>query len=175
MRFITHGEHFNLLVEEGILKARNRVWIATANVKDLHVPGAGKRSLPLLSHLERLQNRGVAIRILHGGIPSAPFMETLGKHIELLQGDCFEMQHCPRNHCKMVIVDGRLAYTGSANLTGAGMGAKSPRKRNFESGVFTDEPDMLAQMEEYFDRIWIGEYCGECGRRNVCPEPITDR
>ena len=35
-----------------------------------------------------------------------------------------ELQICPRCHWKMVIVDGRLGYTGSANFTGAGLGAK---------------------------------------------------
>ena len=32
---------------------------------------------------------------------------------------------------------------GSANLTGAGMGMKSPRKRNFEAGILTDDPEMV--------------------------------
>jgi phosphatidylserine/phosphatidylglycerophosphate/cardiolipin synthase-like enzyme len=45
---------------------------------------------------------------------------------------------CPRVHLKSLIIDGRFAYVGSANLTGAGMGAKSDRRRNFESGIITD-------------------------------------
>ena len=28
-------------------------------------------------------------------------------------------------------------------ITGAGMGMKSPRKRNFEAGILTDDPKML--------------------------------
>lgn len=31
---------------------------------------------------------------------------------------------CPRVHFKSVIVDGRFVFSGSANLTDAGMGAK---------------------------------------------------
>ena len=38
-----------------------------------------------------------------------------------------ERMLCPRVHFKCIIVDGVKAYFGSANLTGAGMGAKSVR------------------------------------------------
>lgn len=44
-----------------------------------------------------------------------------------------ERMLCPRVHFKCIIVDGVKAYFGSANLTGAGMGAKSEKKRNFEN------------------------------------------
>ena len=50
-----------------------------------------------------------------------------------------ERMLCPRVHFKCIIVDGVKAYFGSANLTGAGMGAKSEKKRNFENGVLTDK------------------------------------
>lgn len=52
--------------------------------------------------------------------------------------DAMERILCPRVHLKSLIIDGRFAYVGSANLTGAGMGAKSDRRRNFESGIITD-------------------------------------
>ena len=46
-------------------------------------------------------------------------------------------------HFKLIIIDSTIAYVGSANLTGAGMGMKSPKKRNFEAGILTDDPEML--------------------------------
>ena len=61
---------------------------------------------------------------------------------------------CPRVHFKCIIVDGRKAYFGSANLTGAGMGAKSERKRNFENGVLTDDPSLVEPLVEQFDSVW---------------------
>ncbi len=175
MRFIKDSEHYTLLIENGILKARERVWIATATVKDLHVPGEHRRSLPLLNHLEKLQRRGVSIRLLHGGKPSAPFAKTLHGLSELRKGDGFEMLFCPRNHSKIILVDGIIGYTGSANLTGAGMGARSERKRNFETGIYTEEPELIKCMENYFDSIWIGEFCEKCGRKDLCPGPVTCR
>lgn len=173
MRFIRDAEHFSFLIEKGILKARKRIWIATATVKNLHVPGSDRRSRPLLAHLESMQRSGVNIRLLHGGIPSGPFRETLEKLVELRTGDGFEMLHCPRIHSKMVLVDGVAGYTGSANLTGAGMGARSERKRNFEAGIYTEDPEFIGIMEEYFDGIWRGEYCPDCGLRDRCPEPVS--
>lgn len=173
MRLITDRDHLKGVLEDGILKARQRVWIATANVKNLHMPGPGRRSIPLLHHLEKLQRNGVSIRLLHGTKPSGPFLNTLAELTELHQGDGFEMQLCPRVHSKIVIVDNLLAYTGSANLTGAGLGAKSEKKRNFECGVITDDPAEIQQLETYFDSIWMGSFCKVCGRREICPGPVV--
>ena len=61
---------------------------------------------------------------------------------------------CPRVHFKCIIVDGVKAYFGSANLTGAGMGAKSEKKRNFENGVLTDNPVLVEPLVEQFDSVW---------------------
>ena len=79
---------------------------------------------------------------------------------------------CPRVHFKLIIIDSTIAYVGSANLTGAGMGMKSPRKRNFEAGILTDDPEMLDAAIEQFDNVWIGKFCKECGRREYCSDPI---
>lgn len=173
MKLITDKAHYSSIVEDGMLRAQSRIWIATANVKDLHIPGGRHRSLPLLNHFEKLQRKGVNIRILHGAKPSAPFLNTLAELTELHQGDGFEMQLCPRVHSKIVIVDNRMAYTGSANLTGAGIGAKSDKRRNFECGVITENPREIQQLEEYFDSIWIGLFCEACGRRDICTGPVV--
>jgi len=170
---IFDSEHYKEVVENGILKAHSRIWIATANVKDLHVAVGRHKSLPLLSHFEKLQRKGVNIRILHGAEPSAPFLNTLSELFELHKGDGFEMQLCPRIHAKIVIADNRFAYTGSANLTGAGLGMKSDRRRNFECGVATQNPDEISKLEQYFDSIWMGQFCEACGRRNICPRPVV--
>jgi phosphatidylserine/phosphatidylglycerophosphate/cardiolipin synthase-like enzyme len=74
---------------------------------------------------------------------------------------------------KAVIVDGKRAFFGSANLTGAGMGAKSATRRNFECGVVVDESEPVSELMELFDQIFIGEHCMKCDRRDVCPDPIV--
>jgi phosphatidylserine/phosphatidylglycerophosphate/cardiolipin synthase-like enzyme len=77
---------------------------------------------------------------------------------------------CPRVHFKSVVVDGRFAYSGSANLTGAGMGAKGAHKRNFESGIVTDDPAMVKALMDQFDDLWRGAHCVKCGRREYCSD-----
>lgn len=52
------------------------------------------------------------------------------------------------------------------------MGAKSPKKRNFENGVVTDDPALLEPLEEQFDSVWRGAFCKDCGRRDFCLDPI---
>lgn len=72
-----------------------------------------------------------------------------------------------------MVVDSRAAFIGSANLTGAGLGAKSPRKRNFEAGFLTDEPEHLEPLIAWIDSLYLGEPCQTCGRRAHCPDPIA--
>ena len=79
---------------------------------------------------------------------------------------------CPRVHFKIIVIDQTVCYVGSANLTGAGMGMKSPYRRNFEAGILTDEPAIVAAAIEEFDKVWRGSECGKCQRQGVCPDPI---
>lgn len=77
---------------------------------------------------------------------------------------------CPRVHFKSVIVDGKKAYTGSANLTGAGMGAKNENRRNFESGILTEDVSLVRSIMNQFDQVWLGGHCEPCDRRQYCPD-----
>jgi len=83
-----------------------------------------------------------------------------------------DRQLCPRVHFKHIIIDGRFAYTGSANLTGAGLGIKTPDTRNFESGIITTDPDIVSSIMSQFDDVWIGMHCKTCKRKDYCGDPI---
>jgi len=74
---------------------------------------------------------------------------------------------------KHIVIDGELAYTGSANLTGAGLGMKSPKRRNFESGIVTTNPELIDHIMAQFDSVWIGKFCKDCGRKQYCSDPIA--
>ena len=82
------------------------------------------------------------------------------------------MRLCPRVHMKAVVVDGGFLYLGSANWTGAGLGAKGTGRRNFELGIVTDDALLLDDVQEVFDRIWRGAECSECKLREECPAPL---
>jgi len=169
-RLIFNRDIYNEVIENQVLRARQTVWIATADLKDLHVQ-TGRRYKPILELFEQMALEGVRFRIIHAKIPSAPFRDTLDSLPGLLQGG-LELQVCPRSHWKMVIVDGRFGYFGSANFTGAGLGVKNERRRNLEVGAITHDPEIVGQLVSQFDQFWIGDFCGDCAFRDRCPDPI---
>jgi phosphatidylserine/phosphatidylglycerophosphate/cardiolipin synthase-like enzyme len=150
--------------------ARESVWIATANVKAMFVEQGG-RFAPVLELFDGLAARGVALRLLHAELPSRPFRESFDAHARLVRGG-LELKVCPRVHFKAVIVDGAWAYLGSANLTGAGLGAKGEDTRNFELGFVTEDFDVIDRATALYEAVWSGAECRGCRLRQVCPDPI---
>ena len=168
-RLLFHREIYTEVVER-LIHARRTVWIATADLKDMHVEMA-RGFVPILEVFDEMAGRGVRFRIIHAKLPSAPFRETLDRFRRLVEG-ALELQVCPRSHWKMVIVDGEVGYLGSANFTGAGMGVKKAERRNHEVGILTQDPAMIGELAGEFDRFWMGNYCQRCAFRDDCPDPI---
>jgi phosphatidylserine/phosphatidylglycerophosphate/cardiolipin synthase-like enzyme len=145
LEFITDKEIYDRVICERIPKARKFLWLATADLKDLHVDKQG-RMVPFLEVLSDLVKKRVEIRLLHAKEPGKAFREDFDRYPNLIGG--IERILCPRVHFKSVVIDGDFAYTGSANLTGAGMGAKSAGRRNFESGIITDDKKIIGKIME---------------------------
>jgi phosphatidylserine/phosphatidylglycerophosphate/cardiolipin synthase-like enzyme len=150
--------------------ARESVWIATANVKAMFVEQGGKFA-PVLELFDRLASRGVSLRLLHAELPSRPFREAFDASERLVRGG-LELKVCPRVHFKAVVVDGAWAYLGSANLTGAGLGAKGEDTRNFELGFVTEDFDVIDRVTALYEAVWSGAECRGCRLRAICPDPI---
>lgn len=163
-------------VVEAVKAAKVSVWIATANVKEMLVERSrvGRRPIygSILEVLDELAGMGVELRLLHAELPSRPFRDELEKHPRLFRGG-LQIRMCPRIHLKAVIVDGRLLYLGSANWTGAGLGAKSERNRNFELGFVTSDEAMLDEIQALYEHLWNGGECASCGRRELCESPLA--
>ncbi len=172
-----HYEH----VVEAVCSAEHSVWIATANLKELMVedprviPGRrrGGRSAyrSVLEVFETLAARGVEIRILHATQPSRAFRERFDGLEGLVRGG-IELRLCPRVHLKTVIVDASLLYLGSANWTGAGLGARGSHRRNFELGFVTDDEGLIDEVQGVFDLLWRGGPCAACRLRDGCEMPL---
>jgi len=167
LKFITDRQIYEEVVCGMIPKARKLLWLATADLKDLHVHKQGQM-VPFLEVLSDLIRDHVEIRLLHAKEPGPIFRRDFDKYPTLAKG--LERMLCPRVHIKCAVVDGECAYAGSANLTGAGIGAKSNRRRNFESGIITTDPAVVGQIMEQFDGIWRGAHCRECDRKEFCDE-----
>jgi phosphatidylserine/phosphatidylglycerophosphate/cardiolipin synthase-like enzyme len=180
LQLISGRGHYEEVIG-AVLGAELAVWIATANLKELLIedhraaPGrrrGGKRVYyrSMLAALEELCARGVDVRLLHAGVPSGPFARELRRRPALVAA----MRACPRVHLKAVIVDGGFLYLGSANWTGAGLGAKGTGRRNFELGVVTRDEGLCDEVQAIFDRLWHGGECGACRRRDECGAPLDD-
>ena len=167
LEFITDRDIYEKVICGRIGKARRFLWIATSDLKDLYVDKGGGM-VPFLEILSDLIKRQVEIRLLHAKEPGPAFRRDFDKYPNLIAG--MERILCPRVHLKAVVIDGTFAYTGSANLTGAGMGAKSEHKRNFESGIITDDAVIVGKVMEQFDSIWRGTHCQQCKRKKFCAD-----
>jgi len=178
LRFLCGRSLYREVVVRGIARARESVWIATANVKELYLsddPAGGRRQrLSILELFARLARRGVDLRLLHAALPSRVFRASFERQPALAAG-ALALKQCPRVHLKAVLIDGGRLYLGSANLTGAGLGARSERRRNFEVGFLTEDFELIDHLSALFDSIWSGQACRECGRVEVCPDPIRPR
>ncbi len=166
--FIKDSEHYSKVILQ-IIEAKSFVWIGTADIKDLHVK-LGAKTVSFLAVLNSLICRKVQVRLLHAKEPGCNFRKSFDKFPKLW--DVMERQLCPRVHFKIVVVDGKYAYLGSANLTGAALGIKSADKRNFEAGIVTEDAILIHAIMNQFDEVWIGKFCKTCKRKIYCIDPI---
>ena len=168
INYIANEQLYKQVIEP-VASATSFVWIGTADIKDLHVHHKGSVQ-SFLCVLDGLAKKKVAIRLLHAKEPGVNFRKSFDKYPLLWKN--MERQLCPRVHFKLIVMDGKFAYSGSANLTGAGLGMKGENTRNFESGIVTTNPEMVKAIMNQFDEVWMGKYCINCKRKEFCGDPI---
>ena len=176
VELVVDAQHYARIVCDGILRAQVSLDVMTADFKAMLIPAAGApggrgRSAPsIVEVFRRLAARGVEIRLLHAGTPSSAALRELKRALPA----GLTIRRCPRLHSKAVVVDSRAMYLGSANLTGAGLGAKADGRRNFEMGVWTGSPALIDPVVDQFNTLWEGRHCGACRRKDVCPVPLEE-
>ena len=164
-KYIKNEEHYKEVLSKAS-KVKEAIWIGTADIKDLYVGDE-----PFLGVLAELVKKGIDVRLIHAKEPGPIFREEFDRYPVLIKK--LQRQLCPRVHFKIVVFDYREVYVGSANLTGAGIGAKGANKRNFEAGVLTDEFEIVDAACEQFDSVWTGKHCKQCLRKQMCGAPIS--
>lgn len=170
-KFISDNKHYSEVIEHS-MQTKQTLWIGTADIKDLYISN-GKTKKPFLGVLSELIGSDVNVLLIHAKEPGQAFREDFDKNKHLSIG--LERVLCPRVHFKIIVIDCKTAYIGSANLTGAGMGMKSSNRRNFEAGIITDDPELVAAAMEEFDKVWRGEMCKKCKRKQYCGDPIVSK
>lgn len=167
-RFIRDEEHYAEVLLR-VREVKQTLWIGTADLKDVFVM-RGKRARPFLGEIADLIEKGIRVRLIHAKEPGPNFRKDFDRYPALVGG--LERVLCPRVHFKMLIFDLQTAYVGSANLTGAGIGMKSDGKRNFEAGIWTDDPQLVSAAVAQFDSVWMGASCDACRRKAFCGDSI---
>lgn len=168
IQYIQNEQHYTKVLQQA-LSVKRELWIGTADIKDLFIKD-GSQTIPFLGLLSKLVARKVNIRLLHAKEPGPLFRKDFDRYPNLAKG--LERVICPRVHFKLFIFDLEIAYIGSANLTGAGIGMKSPNRRNFETGILTNDPEIVESAINQFDMVWRGEHCKKCDRKEFCGDRL---
>jgi phosphatidylserine/phosphatidylglycerophosphate/cardiolipin synthase-like enzyme len=170
VQLIVNAQHLRQVVREGMLTAKASIVIATADFKAMLVPGSGRQAPSIVEYLVRLAKRGVEVRLMHASVPSSAALRQLKRELP----DLLTIRRCPRLHAKAVVIDTASMYLGSANLTGAGLGAKSDGRRNFEWGIWTQSTALIDAVMQNFNDLWEGKQCIGCQRKDICPVPLEE-
>jgi len=124
---------------------------------------------PFLDFLIEKANEGVSVRIITAE-KSGYFQDGGERAYCKTPNKCFYVWLCARNHAKVVIIDDEIAYIGSANMTRAGLGQPYASPGNFEVGIMTEDPEIIASLNERFSDITSHKFCDDCHRKKDCLE-----
>ena len=60
--FFSNRDIYTSVICDLVPQTRERLWIATADIKDMYVDVGGRDMVPFLTMLDRMRKRGVGIR-----------------------------------------------------------------------------------------------------------------
>jgi len=83
--FIAGREIYTEVLLDRVPETEEFIWIATADLKDLHVE-KGSQMVPFLEVLSDLIEEGVSVRLLHAKEPGPIFREDFDNYPELIEG-----------------------------------------------------------------------------------------
>ena len=171
-RLITNENHYREIVER-ICAAESSIRMMTANFKRFRLKPTNSQGqdyndgTPFVKAIMDKALEGVHVQVVCLR-PSPTFQEEWREYYRQLNPELFEWKFCERNHAKAVIVDDRLAYVGSANVTPAGLGQGIFTPGNFEAGILTENPEIVSSVKALFSMIWDGGCCTDCHRAGQC-------
>lgn len=152
-------ELFNKVIIEGLLNTKKSLLIGTYNLQNIRINIRNYTNTLSGYLIQLVQNDIVALIIMNPFMRKSQFINTL-RGQTVTQGK-LSIRFCERIHLKTVIVDFEYAYIGSANITGAGVGMKSLRRRNFELGFITRDRDIIVDLSDLFMEIYNGKFCSK--------------
>ena len=67
-------------------QAKERLWIATADIKDMYVDTGGRDMVPFLEVLDGMLKRGVELRLIHAKEPGPNWRDDFDRYPDLWRG-----------------------------------------------------------------------------------------
>ena len=67
--FLSNCDIYTSVVCGIVPQAKERIWIATADIKDMYVDTGGREMVPFLEVLDGMVKRGVEVRLIHAKDP----------------------------------------------------------------------------------------------------------
>ena len=104
-QFVSNREIYERVIRETVPLARERLWIATADIKDMYVEPpsratearfGGRDMVPFLEVLAGRVRRGIDVRLIHAKEPGPNWREDFDRYPGLWEG--MERMLCPRVH-----------------------------------------------------------------------------
>lgn len=88
IQFVTDKEIYEKMIRDCVPQTQKRLWIATADIKDMYVEKAGlhRQMVPFLQILSELLERGVEIRLIHAKEPGPAFRQDFDRFPGLWSG-----------------------------------------------------------------------------------------
>ena len=76
--FLSNRDIYTSVVCGIVPQARERLWIATADIKDMYVDTGGRDMVPFLEALDGMLKRGIEVRLIHAKEPDWPAPKASG-------------------------------------------------------------------------------------------------
>ena len=170
---VINENHYQEVIQR-ICAAKSSIKIMTANFKRFNLKPTGsqgkgyKAGTPFVKYLMAKAVQGVSVQIICS-MPSLSFSDEWKEYYkQMMEPELFVYKYCDRNHAKIVIIDDKYAYIGSANVTPAGLGQGIFTPGNFEAGIFTESSDIVTSVKALFSSIFEGYRCNKCHRAEEC-------
>ncbi|HEX6840131.1 MAG TPA: phospholipase D-like domain-containing protein [Stellaceae bacterium] len=125
---------------------------------------ADTAGMRFIEALIRAHQRGVAVRIIIDGIGGGYFLSRTYRRLRRAGVPVARFLHSPlpwrmpvlnlRSHKKLLVVDGRIAFTGGLNIAGENVLGDRPR-HPVQDLHFSFEGPVVAQLSETFAADWL--------------------
>jgi cardiolipin synthase len=181
-RLLVDGPATHRAMFDAIARARDHINLESYIVEADEV---GERLADLLM---RKQKQGVRINVLYDGVgsldtPKEYFERLRAAGIAVCEFNPVNPAKAPRgwqinnrDHRKVLVVDGRVAFTGGINISGVysagsfGSGRRAPSREEGwrDTHILTRGP-VVAQFQRLFLEAWARQQCGEPAQASYFP------